>query len=144
MFFWFCFGNMVSCDGGVVVNLKHKKPPLFNIWPISLSTNIIQCEVDALGWVGFVFIHGAPLVTPTIDFNELCILPRVALNNRNERKTHVKQCLLTNMSRMKDVATLDAKVNQHHFHTSRTYIHLWAISSWINYQQPMMHILCHN
>jgi hypothetical protein len=109
-FVWFCFGNMASCVGGVVLNLKHKKPALFNIWPINLSTNIIQCEANALGQVGFVFIHGTPLVTPTIEFNELCILPRVALNIRNECKTHVKQCLLTNMSRMKDVATLDAKV----------------------------------
>jgi hypothetical protein len=63
-----------------------------------------------LGRIGFVFIHSTPLVTPTIDLNELCILSKVALNIRNECKTHVKQCLLTNMSKMKNVATLDAKV----------------------------------
>jgi len=40
---------MACCAGGIVPNLKHKKPPLPNVWLVNLGTNIIQCEVGALG-----------------------------------------------------------------------------------------------
>ncbi len=94
----------------VVLNLKHNKPPLPNVWPINLSTNITQCEADASGQASFVLIYGAPLVTPTIEFNELHILLGVSPHNRNGCKICVRQCLSMNMVRMKDVVTLDVKV----------------------------------
>jgi hypothetical protein len=101
---------MAYCASEVVPNLKHKKPPLPNVWLVNLGTKIIQCEIDALGRVGFVFIHGTPHVTPTIEFNELCILLGTTPIVKNGHKICVRKCLPTNISRMKDVATLDAKV----------------------------------
>jgi hypothetical protein len=92
--------------------MKHEaqKTPSSQCLACYPSTNITQCEVDALGQVGFVFVHGTPHVTPTIEFNELHILLGTTPSVRNGRKICVKQCLPTNISRMKDVATLDAKV----------------------------------
>jgi len=63
-----------------------------------------------LGRIGFVLVHGTLHVTPTIECNELRILPRVAPSVRNGFKIRVRECLPANMSRMKDVVTLDAKV----------------------------------
>ncbi len=63
-----------------------------------------------MGQIGFVLVHGALHATPTIGFNELCILLGVAPNVKNGCKIRVRECLLANMSRMKDVATLDGKV----------------------------------
>jgi hypothetical protein len=94
----------------VVLNLKHNKSPLPNVWPINLSTNITQCEADASGQASFVLIYGALLVTPTTEFNELHILIGVFPNHKNGCQICVRQCLPTNIFRMKDVVTLDAKV----------------------------------
>ncbi len=63
-----------------------------------------------MGQASFVLIYGALLVTPTTEFNELHILIGVFPNDRNGCKICVTQCLPTNMFRMKDVVTLDAKV----------------------------------
>ncbi len=63
-----------------------------------------------MGRIGFVLVHGTLHVTPTIECNELRILPRVAPSVRNGCKIRVRECLPANMSRMKDVVTLDAKV----------------------------------
>jgi hypothetical protein len=41
---------MVGCVNGNVPNLKHKKTPLPNVWPINPCTNITQYEAHALGW----------------------------------------------------------------------------------------------
>jgi hypothetical protein len=62
-----------------------------------------------LGQASFVLIYGALLVTPTTEFNELHILLGVFPNDRNGCKICVRQCLPTNMFRMKDVVALDAK-----------------------------------
>jgi hypothetical protein len=52
------------------------------------------------------------------------ILLKIAHNVRNGHKIHVNQCLLVNMSRMKDVASLDAKVVNITFTTQgHTYIY---------------------
>jgi hypothetical protein len=107
-FFWFCFGNMAYCVGGVVPNLKHNKPSLPSV--VNPCTNIVQSEVNALGQTRFVLVQGAPLVTLTTKFNELCILPRVSPNVQNGHKICVRQRLLMKMSRMKDLVTLDGKV----------------------------------
>jgi hypothetical protein len=70
--------------------LSTKKPPLPNVWLVNPSTNIIQCWADALGRVGFVFLHGTPHVTPIIELNELYILPGVARSVKNGCKICVR------------------------------------------------------
>jgi hypothetical protein len=74
----FCFANMAYCANGIMPKSKHNKPLLFGVWFINLGINITQCEVDAFGQTRFVLVQGAPPFTPTIQFNELHILPRVA------------------------------------------------------------------
>jgi hypothetical protein len=136
-FFWFCSNNITPCAGGVVLNLKHNKQPLPNVWPIDLSTSITQCEVNVLSQASFVLIYGAPLVAPTIEFNELHILLGVFPNNRNGCKICVRQCLPTNMFRMKNATTLDAKVVNITFTPQRhTYIYDLLVHEFIVNNQP--------
>jgi hypothetical protein len=71
---------MAQCASGVVHNLKHNKPLLHKIWLVNLGINIIQHETNTLGQTNFVFIHGGPLITPTMEFNKLCIFPGIAFN----------------------------------------------------------------
>jgi len=101
---------MAHYASGVVHNLRHNKPPFPNVWPFNLGTNTTQCEVEALGQTSFIIVHGAPFVTPTTEFNELCIILGVAPNMKNGHKIRMRQCLPMNMARMKDATTLDAKV----------------------------------
>ncbi len=61
----------------------------YNVF-LSLGTNVIQCEVDALGRTCFVLFHGAPLVMATTKFNKLCILPSGAPNMKNGCKIHMR------------------------------------------------------
>ncbi len=124
--FWFCFGNMARCASGVVHNLRHNKPPLPNVWPFNPGTNITQCEVDALGRTSFILVHGAPFVTPTIEFNELHIILGVAPSMKNGCKICTRQCLLMNMARMKNATTLDAKVVNISF-TPKGHIYIYEL-----------------
>ncbi len=127
-----------------VLNLKHNTPSLPNVWPINLSTNITQCEANASGQASFVLIYDAPLVTPTIEFNELHILLGVSPHNRIGCKICVRQCLSMNMFRMKDVVTLDAKVVSITFTSQEhTYIYELLIHELI-VNEPTMHLLCFN
>lgn len=63
-----------------------------------------------MGRIRFALVQGAPLVTLIAKFNELQILLGVVPSIQNGRKLCVKQCLPTNMFKMKDASTLDAKV----------------------------------
>jgi hypothetical protein len=90
--------------------LRHNKPPLPNVWPFNLVTNIIQCKAETFGQTSFILVHGAPFVTPTTEFNELCIILGVAPNMKNGHKIRMRQCLPMIIARMKDATTLDAKV----------------------------------
>jgi len=47
---------------------------------VNLGINIIQHEANILGRASFVLIHDAPPITPTMEFNEFCILPGIAHN----------------------------------------------------------------
>jgi hypothetical protein len=53
----------------------------------------------------------------------LCILLGTTPSVRNGHKICVRQCLPTNISRMKDIATLDAKVVNITFTQGHTYIY---------------------
>jgi hypothetical protein len=92
---------------GIMPNPKHNKPLLFGVWFINLSINITQCEVDALGRTRFVLVQGAPPFTPTTQFKELHILPRVAPCSKLTQNS-CETMFLMNMFKMKDVATIDA------------------------------------
>jgi hypothetical protein len=59
---------------------------------MNLGINIIQYEANTLGRANFVLIHGAPLVTPTMEFNELNILLGANPSMKNGCKIHMKQC----------------------------------------------------
>jgi hypothetical protein len=89
----------------------------------------------------FVLVHGTPFVTPIIWFNELHILPKVSPSVRIGHKICRRQCFSTNMFTLKDGATLDVKVVNITFTPQR---HTFTFGSWINCQQPTMHLLCYN
>ncbi len=77
-----------------------------------------------MGQIRFVLVQGAPLVTLIIKFNELQILLGVAPNVQNGRKLCVKQCLPTNMFRMKDATHLQCQgVNITFIPQGHTYIY---------------------
>lgn len=61
---------------------------------MNLGINIIQYEVNTLGRASFVLIHGAPHVTPTMEFNELYIPFPLGIDPsmKNGCKIHMKQC----------------------------------------------------
>ncbi len=141
---WFSYDNMVRCASGVVHNLKHNKPTLPKVWPMNLSINIIQYEANTLGWASFVLIHGAPHVKPTMEFNELYILLGVDPSMKNGCKIHMKQCFASRHGQDDRRYHLGSLGYQHHIHTSKAYLRLWIVGSWIHYQQFVMHLLCHN
>jgi hypothetical protein len=117
---------MVGCANGIVPKLQHNKPPLPNVWLVNPTTNNTQSEVDALGQIRFALVQGAPLVTLITKFNDLQILLGVVPNIQNGCKLCVKQCLPTNMFRMKDVTTLDAKVVNINF-TPQGHIYIYEL-----------------
>jgi len=79
-----------------------------------------------LGQINFILVHGAPFVTPTIEFNELRIILGVALSMKNGCKICMRQCLPMNMAMMKDATTLDAKVVNISF-TPKGHIYIYEL-----------------
>jgi hypothetical protein len=60
-----------------------------------------------LGWTRFVLVQGASPFTPTTQFNELHVFPKVAPCSKLIQNS-CETMFLTNMFKMKDVTTIDA------------------------------------
>ncbi len=83
----------------------------------------------------FVLVHGAPLLTPIIQFN---ILPKVSPSVKIGHKICLGQCFSTNMFTPKDAATLGVKVVNMTFTLQRhTYIY-----SFLVHESIVKNLLC--